>query len=80
MAVLVNAISKVLTGHADMRSLPTLKLVFVTDVDKNHGEDFIVDGNVSRWLKHKQPLVTVGAVRKLHVLLGLGINSNRGNR
>ena len=31
-------------------------------------------------IKHKQPSVTVGAVRELDALLGLGINSNRGNR
>ena len=31
-------------------------------------------------IKHKQPSVTVGAVRELDALLGLGINSIRGNR
>ena len=31
-------------------------------------------------IRHKQPSVTVGAVRELDALLGLGINSNRGNR
>ena len=31
-------------------------------------------------IQHKQPSVTVGAVRELDALLGLGINSNRGNR
>ena len=32
------------------------------------------------FMKHKQPSVTVGAVRELDALLGLGINSIRGNR
>jgi len=31
-------------------------------------------------IKHKQPSVTVGAVRELDALLGFGINSIRGNR
>ena len=31
-------------------------------------------------IKHKQPSVTVGAVRELDALLGLSINSIRGNR
>ena len=30
-------------------------------------------------IKHKQPSVTIGAVRELDALLGLGINSSRGN-
>ena len=35
-AVLVNAISKVLAGHADMRALPTLKLVIVDEISFLH--------------------------------------------
>ncbi len=31
-------------------------------------------------IKHKQPSVTVVAVHELDALLGLGINSIRGNR
>ena len=35
-AVLVNAISKVLAGHADTRALPTLKLVIVDEIPILH--------------------------------------------
>ena len=35
-AVLVNAISKVLAGHADTRALPTLKLTIVDEIPFLH--------------------------------------------
>jgi hypothetical protein len=36
VAVLVNAISEVLAGHADTRALPTLKLVIVDEIPFLH--------------------------------------------
>ena len=38
-AVLVNAISEVLTGHADAFALPALKLVFVDEIPFLHELD-----------------------------------------